>query len=186
MGPFLADRVPTRSTWWLFGVAVVTSTVSLATLPPSPPPTGPAPIWEHHGCTPKRSTQLDSSRPRLMIGPMAEAGTYRDVMRDAVKATLEKTHNWSLEVVDAPPANGYFIDGTVDEFKVSRVGDVSYVECELKLWVRSSGTVVSKLISGSARVKTTQAQRDVALSRQACVTTVAEDLVERLFAARVE
>jgi hypothetical protein len=107
-------------------------------------------------------------------------------MRDAVKATLAKTNRWSLEVVETPPATGYFIDGTVDEFKVDRIGDASYVTCELKLWVRSSGTVVSNLVSGGARVETTRAQRDVALSRQACVTTVAEELVDRLFAERVE
>jgi hypothetical protein len=191
MGPFLADCVPTRAAFWLFGIALATSVVSLATLGSSDPaPHHPRGFHgKYRGCKAKAAKptkQKTYHHPRLMIGPMTDAGTYRDVMRDTVKASLEKTNHWSLELVDAPPATGYFLDGTVDEFKVERVGDASYVTCELQLWVRAPSKVVSNLVSGTARVKTTLAQRDVALSRQACVTTVAEELVERLFAERVE
>jgi hypothetical protein len=183
MGPFLADRVPTRTAYWLFGVAIATSVVSLATLERASPPRQTHGMWKHHGC---KSRATIESRPRLQIGPMAEAGTYRDIMRETVKTTLAKTNNWSLELVETPPAHGYFVDGTVDEFRVNRVGEASYVECELKLWVRSSGKVVSNLVSGGARVETSHGQRDIALSRQACVTTVAEELVEKLFSPVID
>src|SRR5215212_7012929 len=118
MGPFLADRVPTRAAYWLFGIAVATSVVSLATLRSSEPSPTHTAIWKQRGCKPRPAKIDTRTQPRLMIGPMTEAGTYRDVMRDSVKATLERTNRWSLELVDAPPATGYFIDGTVDEFKV--------------------------------------------------------------------
>src|SRR5688572_9993543 len=113
MGPFLADRVPTRAAYWLFGIAIATSVVSLATLDRSAPEPKRTSTWKwkHRGCKPapivrttvKPTNAKTFHRPRLMIGPMTDAGTYRDVMRDTVKSALGKTNHWELELVDAPP-----------------------------------------------------------------------------------
>ena len=178
MGPFLADHVPSRFGYWLCGVALAASAVSLATLPESrsvgiePPPRA----MKQRGCKPK--VEAIDTRKILAVGPMLEAGSYRDVMRETVRAELVKSSPWRIELT-ATPNGGFFVDGTVDEMTVSHVGDVTRVRCELKLWVRSSDTPIS-LLSGSASVDTTKGQRDIALSRQACVATVAEELVERL------
>ena len=79
---------------------------------------------------------------------------------------------------------GFYVDGTVDEMKVQHDGNTTRVYCELKLWVRGApegrGNQPIGLLSGSAAVDTTRGPRDIALSRQACVSTVAEELVERL------
>jgi hypothetical protein len=178
MGPFLAERISGGAGYWLCGVALAASAVSLLTLP-----TGPAvsaqhqsPVWKTKGC--KQLKAQHDPRKVLSVGPMVEAGSYRDVMRDTVRAELVRTSPWRIELTETP-SGGFYIDGTVDEMKVERVGDVSRVNCELKLWVRASDRPFS-VLSGAATVDTTKGQRDIALSRQACVTTVAEELVERL------
>jgi hypothetical protein len=177
MGPFLADHVPSRLGYWLCGAALAASAVSLATLPtdrdPAPDQPQPRAIWKQPGCKPKVDT-----RKVVSVGPMLEAGSYRDVMRETVRAELVKSSPWRIELTDTPHG-GFYVDGTVDEMTVSRVGNVTRVRCDLKLWVRASDSPIS-LLSGSASVDTTRGQRDIALSRQACVTTVAEELVERL------
>jgi len=178
MGPFLADRVSGGSAFWLCGVAIATSAFSLATLCPGhavaehPKPA----IWQTHGCKKLRS-DVDT-RKVLSIGPMLEAGSYRDIMRETVQGELATHSPWRIELTDAP-SGGFYVDGTVDEMLIKREGSTTRVYCELKLWVRAGDQPIS-ILSGSANVDTTHGPRDVALSRQACVTTVAEELVERL------
>ncbi len=179
MGPFLADRVSGGCAYWLCGVAIAASAVSLVTLCPDPTPPTPTrnpAVWKTHGC--KKLRGDTDSRKVLAVGPMVEAGSYRDVLRDTVRAELTKNSPWRIELTDAP-SGGFFVDGTVDEMTVKRDGNTTRVYCELKLWVRSANQPIS-ILSGSANVDTTHGQRDIALSRQACVTTVAESLVERM------
>ncbi|MBA2542498.1 MAG: hypothetical protein H0V17_22845 [Deltaproteobacteria bacterium] len=176
MGPFLADHVPSRLDW-LCGVALVASAISFARLPTDLDPVAP-PQRAIRGCKPRVEVPVVDTRKLVAVGPMLEAGSYRDVMRETVRAELVKSSPWRIELTDTPNG-GFYVDGTVDEMTVSHVGNVTRVRCELKLWVRSSTTPIS-LLSGSASVDTTKGQRDIALSRQACVATVAEELVERL------
>jgi hypothetical protein len=180
MGPFLADRVSGGSAYWLCGVAITTSAVSLATLCP-----GRAAVihhereaitWNQGAC--KQARPAADHRKVLSVGPMLEAGSYRDVMRETVRAELAESSPWRIELTEAP-SGGFFVDGTVDEMTVKHVGNTTRVYCELKLWVRTADQPIS-LLSGSANVDTSRNGRDIALSRQACVTTVAEDLVQRL------
>lgn len=187
MGLFLAERVSGGSAYWLCGVAIAASAVSLATLSPhgDAAPSlserlGPDRDFSH-GCR-KRATQ--DTRKVLSVGPMLEAGSYRDIMRETVRAELVKDSPWRIELTEAP-SGGFYVDGTVDEMKVEHHdGKSSRVYCELKLWVRSApegrANPPISLLSGSAAVDTTRGPRDIALSRQACVSTVAEELVERL------
>lgn len=180
MGLFLAERVSGGSAYWLCGVAIAASAVSLATLCTG----GVAPSQDSvhtprdfsHGC--KKKVERTDERKVLSVGPMLEAGSYRDIMRETVRAELVKDSPWRIELTEAP-SGGFYVDGTVDEMKVEHDGKSSRVYCELKLWVRSADQPIS-LLSGSAAVDTTRGPRDIALSRQACVTTVAEELVERL------
>ena len=114
---------------------------------------------------------------------MPEPGSYREIMRDTVRTELTRSSPWRIELTDAP-SGGFYVDGTVDEMKVQHDGNTTRVYCELKLWVRSApegrDNQPISLLSGSAAVDTTRGPRDIALSRQACVSTVAEELVERL------
>ncbi len=195
MGPFLADRVSGGVAYWLCGVAIAASAFSLATLCTGDHAdhvaTQPTPVWKQGGCK-KLATADDldraSNRRVLSIGPMLEAGSYRDVMREAVRTELTKSSPWRIELTDAP-SGGFYVDGTVDEMKVEHDGKTTRVYCELKIWVRNGAAKPESrspidrpisLLSGSAAVDTTRGPRDIALSRQACVTTVAEELVERL------
>lgn len=176
MGPFLADRVSGGSAYWLCGVAIAASTFSLATLCSGDHAAAPpAPVWKQGGC--KKLATADDRRV-LSVGPMLEAGSYREIMRDTVRTELTKSSPWRIELTDAP-SGGFYVDGTVDEMKVQHDGKTTRVYCELKLWVRTANQPIS-LLSGSAAVDTTRGPRDIALSRQACVSTVAEELVERL------
>lgn len=177
MGPFLADRVSAGSAYWLCGVAIAASAVSLATFSPDRPvPESRPQVWKSHGC--KKLRGDTDTRKVLSVGPMIEAGSYRDIMRETVRAELAKSSPWRIELTDAP-SGGFYVDGTVDEMTVKRDGNKTRVYCELKLWVRSVDQPIS-ILSGSANVDTSHGQRDIALSRQACVSTVAEELVERL------
>ncbi len=186
MGPFLADRVSGGAAYWLCGVAIAASAFSLATLCTGDHAAAPSvslrerlgdgPRDYSHGCKKLRASADD--RRVLSIGPMLEAGSYRDVMRETVRAELTKSAPWRIELTEAP-SGGFYVDGTVDEMKVEHDGKTTRVYCELKLWVRSANRPIS-LLSGSAAVDTTRGPRDIALSRQACVNTVAEGLVERL------
>ncbi len=175
MGLFLAERISGGAAYWLCGVAISASVASFAMYQPEAP--APAPRDKViHGCK-KRVVEQDNRRV-LSVGPMLEAGSYRDVMRETVRTELTSRSPWRIELTEAP-SGGFFVDGTVDEMRVKREGDITRVYCELKLWVRTGETPIS-LLSGSASVDTTHGQRDVALSRQACVPTVAEELVQRL------
>lgn len=180
MGPFLADRVSGGAGLWLCGVAIAASAISLLTLPTDREIDPKHPIWKQGVCKKKPAkVAAPDTRKVLAIGPMIEAGSYRDIMRDTVRAELVKSTPWRIELTETP-AGGFFVDGTVDEMKVERIGQVSRVYCELKLWVRAGDRQPWAVLSGAAKVETTKGQRDVALSRQACVSTVAEELVERL------
>lgn len=179
MGPFLADRVSGGSAYWLCGVAIATSAVSLATLCPGDHAiveSQPV-VWKQGACK-KTQDRSHDHRKVLSVGPMLEAGSYRDIMRETVRAELVESSPWRIELTDAP-SGGFFVDGTVDEMTVKHAGNTTRVYCELKLWVRSADQPIS-LLSGSANVDTSRNGRDIALSRQACVTTVAEELVQRL------
>jgi hypothetical protein len=177
MGPFLADRVSAGSAYWLCGVAIATSVASLATFAPDrPTPEQRQQVWKSHAC--KKARGDADTRKVLAVGPMIEAGSYRDIMRETVSAELATHSPWRIELTDAP-SGGFYVDGTVDEMRIKREGDTTRVYCELKLWVRAADQPIS-ILSGSANVDTTHGQRDIALSRQACVSTVAEELVERL------
>jgi hypothetical protein len=177
MGPFLADRVSGGSAYWLCGVAIAASAFSLATLcAGNHHAQQPAAVWKQGACKKKLASADD--RRVLAVGPMLEAGSYREIMRDTVRTELTKSSPWRIELTDAP-SGGFYVDGTVDEMKVEHDGKTTRVYCELKLWVRSANKPIS-LLSGSAAVDTTRGPRDIALSRQACVSTVAEELVERL------
>lgn len=177
MGPFLADRVSGGSAYWLCGVAIAASAFSLATLCTGNPHADAQPaVWKQGACKKKHATADD--RRVLSVGPMLEAGSYREIMRDTVRTELTKSSPWRIELTDAP-SGGFYVDGTVDEMKVQHDGNTTRVYCELKLWVRTADQPIS-LLSGSAAVDTTRGPRDIALSRQACVSTVAEELVERL------
>lgn len=177
MGPFLADRISGGFGYWLCGVAIAASAVSIATTSAEAPAESRAPVWsKNYACKQARTAD---PRKVLSVGPMLEAGSYRDIMRDTIHAELTRKSPWRIELTEAP-SGGFFVDGTVDEMKVEPTADgTSRVYCELKLWVRSADRPIS-LISGAAKVDTTRGARDIALSRQACVTTVAEELVARM------
>jgi hypothetical protein len=180
MGPFLAERISGGLAYWLCGVAIAASAVSLATCPDRTSPSDDLGLRGHqlrdysHGCK-----QRNDHRRVLSVGPMLEAGSYRDIMRDTVRNELSTRSPWRIELTDAP-SGGFYVDGTVDEMSVyKRDGNAARIYCELKLWVRSADRPIT-LLSGSANVDTTHGARDIALSRQACVNTVAEELVQRL------
>ncbi len=186
MGPFLADRVSGGVAYWLCGVAIAASAFSLATLCSGDHAVASSgPVWKQGGC---RKLASADDRRVLSVGPMLDAGSYRDIMRETVRAELAERSPWRIELTEAP-TGGFYVDGTVDEMKVEHDGNTTRVYCELKLWVRSAAGVAKppstidhpiSLLSGSAAVDTTRGSRDIALSRQACVSTVAEELVERL------
>ena len=193
MGPFLASRVPTGAALWLFGVAAFASVISLATLPDDDVTDAPIrssvpPIWNHQGCRPARAA---TPQPTVFVGPMTDSGAHRTVLQETTRATIA-THrpSWNVQITDAPltitSPGGFYIEGTVEDLDTQRQATRSTISCKVTFWIAAKGGKRFSVASGSASVRTSPNHRDVELSREACVESVVEDIVERQLIRSIE
>jgi len=186
MGPFLATRVPSGAAYWCLGAAAIASAISLATLPAPAPARIATPIWQHHGCAARPTVD---SRPVVFVGPMLDGGTHRAVLQETTRSTLA-THRpgWRVEVTDQPATDvpGFYLEGSVEDLDTNQHHQRSTISCKVTFWLASHGGKRFAVTTGSASVLTSADRRDVALSREACVQAVVEDLVERKLIEAIE
>ncbi len=181
--------------YWMLGAAIAASAVSLATLPAAPAPTThhvPTPIWVHHGChQAKTPTDTAPDGPRVFVGPMIDSGAQRAILQETTRKTIASYRPaWRVEVTNAPATEvpGFYLEGTVEDLETSRVKTRprSNISCEVTFWLASDHGQRFAIGTGTASVLTSRDHRDIALSRDACVQAVVEDLVEHRLIPAIE
>jgi hypothetical protein len=190
MGPFLASRVPSGLAVWLCGVAVAASAVSLATLPGDDPAPAPPKIWNQRGC---HTTKRAEPPPTIFIGPMTDGGVHRAILQETTRATLA-THRpgWNVELTDQPPTiaakadRGFYLEGTVEDLDTFELQKTAMIRCNVTFWLATNGGKQIAVTTGKASVRTTSDRDDIELSRQACVRSVVEDLIENKLVEVIE
>jgi len=170
--------------------------VSLATLPDDDAPiaTSAPHLWEQHGCPKKAHERFDYSsyddRPRVFIGPMADASGHRALLQETTRATIAaRRPDWRVEITEkaSTEVTGFYLEGTVEDLDTNAVPNArSTIHCGVTFWLATDAGKRFAVTSGSAHVLTSRDQSDVALSRDACVQSVVEDLVENKLIEAIE
>lgn len=75
---------------------------------------------------------------------------------------------------------GFYVDGTLNELKVSTSGSTATVSCKISMLLASfPDRSVFGLLSGGAKVQGSASPSDVALAGEDCVAAVVEDLIAK-------
>jgi len=86
----------------------------------------------------------------------------------------------SKAVLDAKGAQGFYVDGTLNELKVKEAGSTTMVSCKINMLLASyPDKSIFALLNGGASVQATGSAKDIALAREDCVSAVVEDLIAK-------
>jgi len=130
------------------------------------------------------------------VGPMssktgdADDTKLRTLMVNIATKTLGKASNmattWagggvpSKAALAAKNAQGFYVDGTLNELKVKQAGSSSTVSCKISMLLASfPDKSVFGFLNGGASVQASASERDIAMAREDCVSAVVEDLIAK-------
>jgi hypothetical protein len=132
------------------------------------------------------------------IGPMA-AKTGNATADPKLKALMQKTATstmgrvakamattWAgggtptLNQLNAKGYTGFYVDGTLNELKVTTTGSSATVSCKISMLVASfPDKSMFAFLNGGAKVQGSSSPNDVALAGEDCVMAVVEDLIAK-------
>ena len=76
--------------------------------------------------------------------------------------------------------DGFYVDGTLNEVKVTTSGSTSTVSCKVSMLLASfPDKSVFGFLNGGAKVQGSSSQRDIDLGMEDCVSAVMEDLIAK-------
>ncbi|MBA3453383.1 MAG: HEAT repeat domain-containing protein [Deltaproteobacteria bacterium] len=76
--------------------------------------------------------------------------------------------------------DGFYVDGTLNEVKVTTSGSTSIVSCKVSMLLASfPDKSVFGFLNGGAKVQGSSSQRDIDLGMEDCVSAVMEDLIAK-------
>lgn len=130
------------------------------------------------------------------VGPMSsktgesDDTKLRALMVSVATKTLGKVSNmattWagggvpSKAALAAKNAQGFYVDGTLNELKVKAAGSSSTVSCKISMLLASfPDKSVFGFLNGGASVQASASERDIAMAREDCVSAVVEDLIAK-------
>ena len=80
----------------------------------------------------------------------------------------------------AKKVDGFYVDGTLNEVKVTTSGSTSTVSCKVSMLLASfPDKSVFGFLTGGAKVQGSSSQRDIDLGMEDCVSAVMEDLIAK-------
>lgn len=80
----------------------------------------------------------------------------------------------------AKKVDGFYVDGTLNEIKVTTSGSSSVVSCKVSMLLASfPDKSVFGFLNGGAKVQGSSSQRDIDLGMEDCVSAVMEDLIAK-------
>ncbi len=75
---------------------------------------------------------------------------------------------------------GFYVDGTLNELKVSTSGSTATISCKVSMLLASfPDKSVFGFLNGGAKVQGSTSERDIALAGEDCVSAVIEDLIAK-------
>ena len=129
------------------------------------------------------------------IGPMSsktggDDAKLRMLMSRVATKTMAKvatgmTTSWpggapSKAMLDAKSAQGFYVDGTLNELKEKVSGSSTTVSCKINMLLASyPDKSIFGMLNGGASVQASGSARDIALAREDCVSAVIEDLIAK-------
>jgi hypothetical protein len=131
------------------------------------------------------------------IGPMssktstADDPKYRTLMQKTAATTMGKVASTMMttwpggapptrQALDRKGVAGFYVDGTLNEVKIEKVGNSSKVSCKVNMLLASyPEKAVFGFLNGGAAVQASSSASDVALAQQDCVQAVVEDLIAK-------
>ncbi len=82
--------------------------------------------------------------------------------------------------LSAKKTDGFYVDGTLNEVKVTTSGSTSTVSCKVSMLLASyPDKSVFGFLNGGAKVQGSASPKDIALGAEDCVTAVVEDLIAK-------
>jgi hypothetical protein len=82
--------------------------------------------------------------------------------------------------LDAKGAQGFYVDGTLNELKVKEAGSSTMVSCKINMLLASyPDKSIFAFLNGGASVQASGTSKDIALAREDCVSAVVEDLIAK-------
>ncbi len=143
----------------------------------TPPPTsGKNGIYVNIG--PMSSKTGDAAADAKMRPAMVKVST-----QTLGKVASSMATSWSGGIPTSAQLNqkgfqGFYVDGTLNELKVSTAGSSSTVSCKISMLLASfPDKSVFGFLNGGAKVQGGSSARDVALSSDDCVSAVVESLI---------
>lgn len=86
----------------------------------------------------------------------------------------------SREALEAKGAQGFYVDGTLNEMKIKESGSSTTVSCKINMLLASyPDKSIFGLLNGGASVQASGSASDIALAREDCVSAVVEDLIAK-------
>jgi hypothetical protein len=83
-------------------------------------------------------------------------------------------------MLDAKNAQGFYVDGTLNELKIKESGSSTTVSCKINMLLASfPDRSIFGLLNGGASVQAGGSASDIALAREDCVSAVVEDLIAK-------
>lgn len=129
------------------------------------------------------------------IGPMSsktggDDAKLRMLMTRVASKTMARvatgmTTSWpggvpSKAMLDAKSAQGFYVDGTLNELKEKVSGSSATVSCKINMLLASyPDKSIFGMLNGGASVQASSSARDIALAREDCVSAVIEDLIAK-------
>ncbi|MDX2090587.1 MAG: HEAT repeat domain-containing protein [Kofleriaceae bacterium] len=131
------------------------------------------------------------------IGPMAAKtgdaadGKLKTLMQKTAKSTLGRVAkamatDWSAggtptqSQLTAKGFTGFYVDGTLNELKVTTSGSTATISCKISMLVASfPDKSMFAFLNGGAKVQGSSSPSDIAMGGEDCVAAVVEDLIAK-------
>jgi hypothetical protein len=129
---------------------------------------------------PMSSKTGDSSSDAKLQGLMVRVAT-----KTMGKVAKGMSTNWpggapTKAGLDAKGAQGFYVDGTLNELKVKEAGSSTMVSCKINMLLASyPDKSIFAFLNGGASVQASGSSKDIALAREDCVSAVVEDLIAK-------
>lgn len=150
------------------------------------------------GSTPPPNSGGGGSNIYVNIGPMASK-TGNAAADPKLKALMQKTATatlgrvakamattWAgggtptLNQLNAKGYTGFYVDGTLNELKVTTSGSSATISCKISMLVASfPDKSMFAFLNGGAKVQGSSSPNDVAMASEDCVAAVVEDLIAK-------
>ena len=130
------------------------------------------------------------------VGPMSSKtgsndAKHRKMMTDVAAKTLSRAapdmaQRWpgggvpNKQQLAAKRYQGFYVDGTLNELKVTTSGNTATISCKVSMLLASfPDKSVFGFLNGGAKVQGSTSPRDIQLGSEDCVSAVVEDLIAK-------